>query len=153
MSGRSGYHDDLDNLDLGRWRGQVASALRGQRGQRFLRELIAALDALPEKRLIPDDLEKEGEVCALGSVGRNRGLDMSALDPHDHSQLSGVFDIPHQLIAEIEYLNDEGGYGQSAEGEWLRTPENRWVEVRAWAERNLKPDAVAMTDEPTQRGK
>ena len=36
---RSGYSDDLDNWDLIRWRGQVSSAIRGKRGQGFLREL------------------------------------------------------------------------------------------------------------------
>ena len=54
---RCGYSEDFDDpLELGRWRGQVESALRGKRGQRFLRELIAALDALPQKRLVENAL-------------------------------------------------------------------------------------------------
>lgn len=68
---RAGYSDDLDPLDLGRWRAQVLSALRGKRGQAFLRDLIAALDAMPEKRLVSGDLQDEtGCVCALGALGR-----------------------------------------------------------------------------------
>jgi hypothetical protein len=43
---RSGYSDDLDPLALGRWRGRVASAMRGKRGQAFLREMLAAMDAM-----------------------------------------------------------------------------------------------------------
>jgi hypothetical protein len=35
---RSGYSDDLENWSLIRWRGAVASAIRGRRGQAFLRE-------------------------------------------------------------------------------------------------------------------
>lgn len=46
---RSGYSNDGENIAM--WRGQVASAIRGKRGQAFLRELVEALDAMPEKRL------------------------------------------------------------------------------------------------------
>lgn len=54
---RSGYTDDVeDNWQLIRWRGQVASAIRSKRGQSLLRELVEALDAMPEKRLIGDSL-------------------------------------------------------------------------------------------------
>lgn len=55
---RSGYSDDYDgdNWDLIRWRGAVTSAIRGKRGQAFLREALAALDAMPEKQLIAGDL-------------------------------------------------------------------------------------------------
>lgn len=53
---RSGYTDDDDDpLATGRWRAQVRSAIRGKRGQAFLRELIAALDAMPEKALITEN--------------------------------------------------------------------------------------------------
>lgn len=53
---RSGYTEDCDGWDLIRWRGAVASAIRGKRGQAFLREALAALDAMPEKQLISHDL-------------------------------------------------------------------------------------------------
>jgi len=39
---RSGYSDDCEGSELAMWRGQVASAKRGKRGQRFFRELVAA---------------------------------------------------------------------------------------------------------------
>src|SRR5262245_16738600 len=35
-----------------RWRGAVHAAIFGKRGQAFLTELLAALDALPEKKLL-----------------------------------------------------------------------------------------------------
>lgn len=70
---RSGYHDDIEHWDLIRWRGAVASAIRGVRGQRFLKELMQALENLPDQRLIAHELEKGGEVCALGAVGKSRG--------------------------------------------------------------------------------
>ena len=43
---RSGYSDDCDTWPLICWRGAVASALRGRRGQQFLIELRDALDAI-----------------------------------------------------------------------------------------------------------
>ena len=130
---RSGYTDDYGDDDpwaLIRWRGAVASSIRGKRGQAFLRELIEALDAMPEKRLIADDLQRGGEVCALGSVGAKRGVDMAKLDPEDFDTLAGVFNIAAPLVQEIEWENDEGYYA---------TPEVRWKRMRAWAVSNLKP--------------
>ena len=160
---RAGYCDDLDDpLELGRWRAQVRSATRGKRGQKLLRDLLAALDAMPEKRLVSDVLEvsaeadekhaqswvkmfgdaasadryrehhvkprtaeyREGDVCALGALGRVRGLDMSELDPDEPEGVSAAFDIASPLAREIVYLNDECGYRE--------TPEQRWTRMRAW---------------------
>lgn len=132
--GRSGYSDDYDmeNWSLIRWRGQVASAIRGKRGQAFLRELIDALDAMPEKRLIADELQAGNQVCAIGSVGVRRGIDMTKLDPEDYDGLAGTFGIAHQLVQEIEWMNDEGP-------PWNATPEIRWQYMRKWAEKQLLP--------------
>ena len=133
---RSGYSDDydLENWDLIRWRGQVASAIRGKRGQAFLRELVAALDAMPEKRLIANELESFGNVCAIGSVGMQRGVDMTKLDPDDYDRIAATFGIAPQLVQEIEWMNDEAYFGQ--------TPEGRWKFMRDWAVRKLKTPEV-----------
>lgn len=134
---RSGYSDDGDNVAM--WRGQVASAIRGKRGQAFLRELIDALDALPEKRLITDALqESSGAVCAIGSVGLRRGIDMAPLDPHDADTLAGVFGIAHQLVQEIEYENDEHLWRYEGGKSRKETPEERWQRMRDWAVRHLR---------------
>lgn len=128
---RSGYTDDFDCYHV-MWRGQVASAIRGKRGQAFLREMIEALDALPEPKLIAEELHAEGAVCAIGSVGLKRGIDMSKLDVENFEHIGKVFGIAHQLVCEIEYVNDEmGSYEQ--------TPEQRWQRVRAWAVKQLRP--------------
>lgn len=123
---RSGYVDDMeDQWALIRWRGAVTSAIRGKRGQAFLREMLAALDALPEKRLIAHELEQDGEVCALGSVGKARSLDMSQVDPEEYEQVCELFGIPEALAREIEYVNDEWpGYRDS--------DEERFQTVRKW---------------------
>lgn len=144
---RAGYSDDVWGLELGRWRGQVASAIRGKRGQAFLRELVEALDALPEKRLISSELQDSGNVCAIGSVGLRRGVDMSKLDPHDAETLAGTFGIAHQLVREIEYMNDEA--------EWSDDPGKRWQRMRAWAVANListKGGSAAQEAAPSNHG-
>lgn len=159
---RAGYYDDIDDpLVLGRWRAQVRSATRGKRGQKLLRDLLTALDAMPEKRLVTDALEisaaadekhaqswvkmfndpsaadryrqeyvnrrpveyREGDVCALGALGRLRGLDMSELDPDEPEGVAAAFDIASPLAREIVYMNDEGPY---------ETPEARWQRMRKW---------------------
>lgn len=121
---RSGYSEDIDNWDLIRFRGQVASAFRGRRGQDFLREMLAALDALPDKRLIAEELiDDTGAVCAIGSVGKARGIDMTNLDPYKYEQLAATFGIARQMVQEIEYENDD--YSRE-------TPEQRFYRIRAW---------------------
>lgn len=134
---RSGYDDDLDPLDLGRWRGQVASAIRGKRGQAFLKELLMALDAMPEKRLVQGEFESEGEVCALGCVARARGMDLSTFDPEDAEYVGGDLGIADQLAREIMWLNDESGYGRADK------PEKRWADMREWVANQIKKPSGA----------
>lgn len=123
---RSGYTDDFDEMwTLIMYRGQVASAMRGKRGQAFLRELLAALDAMPAKKLIREDLiDDQGSVCALGALGAARGYDLDSLDPYAHEELGKKFGVARQLVAEIEYENDD---------QWSsETPEKRWQRMREW---------------------
>lgn len=166
---RAGYCDDIeDTLVHGRWRAQVRSATRGKRGQKLLRDLLAALDAMSEKRLVADTLEisavsdekhaqswvklfndpaaagryrehyvdnrppayREGDVCALGALGRVRGLDMTDLDPNEPEGVAAAFDIASPLAREIVYWNDEGG-------DYQETPEQRWQRMRDWVARQI----------------
>lgn len=121
---RSGYSDDCDGWELIRWRGTVAKATKGARGQTLLRELLEALDAMPQQRLIEGELELNGEVCALGCIGQRRGVDMSDLEPEDSDAVAGVFNIAPALVKEIVFMNDEGWYAE--------TPEQRWTRMRSW---------------------
>lgn len=136
---RSGYSDSCENWSLIRWRGAVASAIRGQRGQQLLRDLLAALDALPDKRLIAGALEIDGEYCALGALGTARHIDLRAIDPHDRDQVGEAFGVASALAAEIAFENDEGG--------WLQeTPEQRWLRMRAWIQERLRESGDGTTD-------
>ena len=131
---RSGYIDDIDDYwSLIRWRGAVRSAIRGRRGQAFLKEMLKALDALPEKKLIAKELSDpyDGSVCALGAVGKARGIDMEPIDPEDIETVAGVFGIAGALAKEIVYLNDEWSYR-------TETPERRFERLREWVAENIR---------------
>lgn len=138
---RSGYSTDLDDWDLIRWRGQVASAIRGKRGQKFLVDLLAALDALPQKSLIVDELQEEGQVCAIGALGLSRGLDMSKIDPEDADQVAAAFNISPCLAQEIEFENDEYSRNESQE--------ERWQRMRNWIASKISGKIVLVNREGT----
>jgi hypothetical protein len=135
---RSGYSEDYDGeqWDLIRWRGAVASSIRGKRGQAFLREALAALDALPAPELIPNELGADGAFCTLGAVGHARGTDLARVDVEDHVSVARLFEIPHAFACEIMWENDEGGRSDE-------TPRARWERMRAWITGHIKEDAPA----------
>lgn len=143
---RSGYTDDMDDdLAMGRWRAQVASATRGKRGQKMLTDLLAALDAMPRKELIVGELEEfnpeDGrlEVCALGALCHARGIDMQKLDPSEPEEIAAVFDIAPQLAQEIVYMNDEYFDFEYVDNVRMDiTPEKRWQKMRDWVSKQIK---------------
>ena len=142
---RAGYcGDDIGMWDLIRWRGAVQSALNGKRGQAFLEEMLVALDALPEKKLISHDLIHDGEVCAIGAVGLLRGTDMSKLNPEFSSAIADCFGIADAMVREIEFINDEDyfpGYGKRLDPD--EDPEARFIRVRKWVKKwIIKDEAV-----------
>ncbi len=134
---RSGYSDDLDQNLLNIYRANVDRASYGKRGRKFFRDLVAALDAMPEKKLIRGELEAGGEVCALGSLGRARAVPMKGEDTTDTERMGDLFGIAKCLAAETMYENDER-YGE--------TPEQRWERMRKWAFGHL-PESRSTVDE------
>ena len=96
---RSGYtdDDDYDPLAQGRWRQAVKRSLEGRRGQALLLELVAALDAMQDKRLYAGSFATaDGEFCTLGVLGAKRGTKMDDLgdeddcDPKEVAQRFGI---------------------------------------------------------------
>lgn len=133
---RSGYSEDCDSeWQMICWRGAVASAIKGKRGQSFLREMLEALDRIGGQRLIKNDLIKLGEVCAIGAVGVGRSLDMSEIDPEDREMIADKFGIAPALAAEIMYLNDEWVYQE--------TPAERFTRMRAWVVEQIRSEDSA----------
>jgi hypothetical protein len=169
---RSGYSDDYgddDPLVLGRYRAQVGSAIRGKRGQALLRELLTALDAMPDKRLVAGELEADGQFCALGVVGQARGLNLASIDTYDVESLGPKFNIAEQLAREIMWVNDDHVsehkyvpveiFGPlrpwDSRNTSIRVPNEhagveRWREVREWAAKNIaapvSPQGAADSD-------
>jgi hypothetical protein len=132
---RSGYSDDCDGWSLIRWRGAVASAIRGKRGQAALKELLAALDAMPEKKLIARVLEHNGQYCTLGVLGKARGIDMGEIDPYEREDVAKALNLAPALVAEISFENDD-------DWAWCDdTPEVRWQRMREWIARQIKVPA------------
>ena len=126
---RSGYSEDCENLEL--YRAAVDRAIHGKRGQAFLRELAAALDAMPHKELISGELVAEsGAVCAIGVVCKARGTDVSHVNYEDPDSVARAIGIARSMAAEIEYMNDE--YARAME-----TPAERWERMRKWVGKSI----------------
>ena len=135
---RSGYEDGYDNWALIRYRGAVASAIRGKRGQSFLRELLAALDAQPDKRLIGGSFETGGDVCALGAICAARGVeppDVCYGEDSLSAEAADTLGIAHALAAEVMHENDDAFWCLREE-----TPEHRWARMRGWVAQQVEPE-------------
>ncbi len=140
---RHGYQDDYDCEDYdedgnpvagsatAKWREALDQEIGSDHGQRLLREMRDGLEAIPEKRLIREELiNDDGECCALGGVAKLRGMDVSGIDPEDPQQVAKAFGISEYLAREIAFENDE----------WsdYMTPEARWRHMRSWCESRIK---------------
>lgn len=135
---RSGYSDDIDESALNLWRGAVESAIRGKRGQAFLRELLADFDAMPVKELVANDFQVDGQFCTLGVIADKRGVDVSDIDPEDEytapKTIAKRLGIARSMAAEIMFENDEPwAYRKIAE-----TPTYRWIRMRRWIAEQIK---------------
>jgi len=138
---RSGYSDDCEGINL--WRGTVERSLKGKRGQAFLIELAAAMDAMLHKRLIKAELiDAEGECCTIGVVCKTRAIDVAQVDVTCRETVGSLVGISPAMAAEIEYMNDE-------DGPWKETSEERWLRMRAWVAEQIKKEAEQAKD---QRG-
>lgn len=124
---RSGYTDDWPDDNSGwLYRGAVKSAFKGRRGQAFLKEMLAELDTMPVKELIVGELQDGDRVCAIGAVGRARGLDMAKLDPEDSEGVAAKFGIAAAMARELVFENDDDL------GFRTETPAQRYQRMRAW---------------------
>lgn len=136
---RISWSDEEDRpgqFDL--WQANCRRSLNGRAGQEALRDLESALLAMPEKRLIVDDLAVDGEVCAVGALMRARGVPQGRLE-----EISGDDDtdvlaakearVPRLVGWKLVELNDY-------ELEHV-TPEQRYERVLDWVRERLLPAA------------
>lgn len=125
---RSGYDYDYKHMNI--YRGTVERAISGKRGQTFLRELATQMDAMPDKKLISDELvAANGECCALGVFCKAKGICTDGVDVDNPDEVGRLVGISTSMTAEIAFENDE-----RCETE---TPEERWARMRKWVENSL----------------
>lgn len=151
---RSGYCEEIDdNLELGRWRAQVASAIRGKRGQRLLLDLIQYMEAMPDKRIVREALkDDQGQMCLIGCALAARGAEFPE-NVDDYTDASFKLNVATQMIQEMFYINDQcvdrwvgGDFFEVVPGvkHWLHvtyipvTDEERYQHVLDWCRANLK---------------
>lgn len=161
--GRSGYSEyDGDDAES-QWayiraRGATASALRGHRGQRFLRRLAEALDSMPVKalcriptasdgpldtktwkRIPPPGADRlglpDGRVCVLGAIVRASGGNSAEVDATDHDGLGRMLDIAPRIVRELEWMNDDryADVGDDAA---------RWKYLREWVSEHINTEGA-----------
>lgn len=153
------------------YRGQVASQMRSKAGQAFLREVLEAIEALPDRRLAEGDLVVDGCMCSLAALALKRRTDAGELREavladlarvhvdHNHPDWEGteidewardVLDAPRLLAIEIPFENDDGGerwVPDAAEPRGGRrepiTPEQRWLRMRNYLRAQIGMEPAA----------
>lgn len=158
---RISYSDEEDVPgQFALWQANCTRSLKGKKGQAALRELEAALLALPDKRLIAEKLiDSDGEVCALGALAKYKGHALVAAKPEDEDEydeidLDGEMEefgvelgVPRLVAWKIVERNDvviDGHYDYSTgpRGVWVpATPEERYEKILAWVQRQLAAPA------------
>jgi hypothetical protein len=141
---RIGWTDEEDKPgQFAIWHANVNRSVAGKRGQAMLRELHAALLALPEKRLVHEAIAADGEVCAIGAwlvakreqAGEDRATvlaEYEAVSDDDYTDAVAEEAGAPKLVAwRLVELND-------IELDTV-TPEQRYARVLAWVEKVLRP--------------
>lgn len=160
---RIGYSEDEDYPgQFALWQGNCQRSLKGRAGQNALRELEAALLALPDRRLIAGKMiDAEGDVCSIGALAKYKGRDLLSephVGPDDEFEGDGEMEeigmelgLPRLVAWKVVELNDiqldgcdlvtcEGPYRWYSEKPkaWVPiTPEARYERVLAWVRRQL----------------
>jgi len=142
---RIDYYESDGPDTSGLWFASMRKGMRGARGQAALRELEAALLALPERRLIEDEMCDGEGVCAAGALLLKRATDRgedrkAALDRIAgtwgdldagiaYRPLAKELGIGATLAWAIMEVNDEDCGGME--------PEDRYAAVLDWVRRNI----------------
>ena len=123
------------------WQSNCRRSRRGKKGQAALRELEAALIALPNKRIQKDVfVERSGETCAIGALMLHRKVsagmtrqqaeeECAALDRDDTEEHGISVGLPRLVAWSVAVENDE----------WNRedSPEERYLRILGWVRGEL----------------
>lgn len=142
---RINYSDDEDYPgQFNLWQANCNRSIKGKQGQAALRELEAALLALPEKRLISGELQDaDGEVCAIGAVAKHRGITPES-DPEEMEEVGIELGFPRMVAWKIVALNDLEIDDHYVQGKLVPyTPEERYGlvlrQVQKWLTAKQQP--------------
>ena len=141
---RVGYSEDEEyGGQFNLWQANCRRSRQGKKGQAALRELEAALMALPDKRIQKDVfVETSGEACAIGALMIHRNVscgmprqqaiaECAKLDPDDTEKHGVSIGLPRLVAWSVAVENDD---------EWkIRTPEERYLHMLAWIRKEMKP--------------
>ena len=144
--------DDYWQLNMGRWERNSRAVLKSGRGKKALADLITALEALPQRRLISERvavLTNPGaedchvsEVCAVGAYAHFKGIDLTTWVGED----GAVADETDTSLRETAWLGEQAGMAFTLAWNlgYLNdytlkdcTPEERWQRVYEWATEHL----------------
>ena len=143
--------EDYNNQAL-LWEANLERSLKGRKGQAALRELEAALLALPDKRLIANQtVDDGGSVCAIAALAQHRGYkgdlslpkepdydkdDFEYWDEYEYQEaveaamlkIAADLGVPRMVASAIIYENDDT---------YISTPEQRYTKMLRWTQRHL----------------
>jgi hypothetical protein len=136
---RINYSEEEDYPgQFGLWQGNCDRSLHGKNGQESLRQLEAALLALPSKRLIEGELDNGEDVCAIGALVRHKHLVLRA-DPEEMVEVGVECGIPHLVAWKIVEVNDvEFDRKWEVNKVSTYTPEERYIGVLNWVRKQIK---------------
>jgi hypothetical protein len=123
---------------FGLWQGNCNRSLMGRGGQKSLRELEAALLALPDKRLVSGEFDNGEDVCAIGALARHRRI-VPKSDPESEMEEVGVeCGMPRLVAWKVVEVNDTYFDFRYEGGERVAyTPEERYSKVLEWVQLQL----------------
>lgn len=135
---RSGYGYNYDDADLILYRAKVERAMSSKRGQKFLKKLLAEMDAMKVKELVSGELEADGRCCAIGLMTRKRRIDVMWSDEGDCDNARYVarkLNIAECLAREVVFENDEKDIDfciSYTTTSFVEAPAERWERMRRW---------------------
>ena len=109
------HYDGDEGIPYALWENAVTRSMRSRKGLALLRELKAALEALPEKRLI-DGFARiaeggECEVCALGALAKARIEAGVPVNAWGHSRSIESLAAEDWTAGDIENFGRDNGLG------------------------------------------
>jgi len=158
------YDDEATWLDHGRWEHNLRRTIKSKRGQQVLRDLRAALLALPAPRLIdgymlaPSDPGCPDDVCLLGALARSQRVPLPVGVMHDSLReqpldrwglpperwaidetaewASAAMGMSRTLAWALIEVNDENVWAWRT----TETPEQRYRRVLGWVTERIEED-------------